>query len=134
MQGGSLRYPVFCFHVHISYFHFPIFQGFKTFVQSQGELNLPSRLIRSIANTECSKMPQMHFAGGGWAAVVMVGVAVLLLSTVFITYKKRQHKNEFESILTDAFEMTDVEVNDDHEKSREETHDMNSCSESSPII
>jgi hypothetical protein len=122
-----------CFNFHISYFYFSILQGFKTFVQSQGELNLPSKLIRSIASTECSKMPQMHFAGVGWVAVVVVGVAVLLLSTVFITYKKSQHKNYFESNLSDAFEMNDVEVNVDHEKFIEETQDI-SCSESSSIM
>ena len=64
-------------------------------------------------------MPQMHFAGGGWVAVVVVGVVGLLLSTVFITYKKRQHKTDVESNLTDDFERNDVEVNDDHENSRE---------------
>ena len=63
-------------------------------------------------------------------AVVVLAVAVLLLSTIFITYKKRQHKTDVESNLTDDFERNDVEVNDDHENSREETQDMNSCNES----
>merc|ERR1712123_311557 len=51
------------------------FRGFKTFVHSQGELNLSSRLLRSIARTDCSSMPRIYVAGSGWVAVVVVGVA-----------------------------------------------------------
>jgi len=44
------------------------FKGFKTFVRSQGEMNLPSKRLRSISRTECStiSMPRMYRAGGGW--------------------------------------------------------------------
>ena len=79
-------------------------------------------------------MPQLYFAGGGWVAVVLVGVAGLLLSTVFITYKKGVCNNDYESNLGDDLEMNYVEVNDDHKKTREETKYINSSSESDPIM
>ena len=67
-------------------------------------------------------------------AVVLVGVAGLLLSTVFITYKRGVCNKDYKSNIGDDFEMNDVEVNDDHKKSREETKYIKSSSESDPIM
>ena len=65
-------------------------------------------------------------------AVVVVGVARILLSTAFITYKKKQCNRDYKTNLGDDYDMNNV--NDDQEKSREETQDMKSCSESDPIM
>ena len=70
-------------------------------------------------------MPQLYFAGNGWLAVVLVWVAGLLLSTVFITYKKNQCNSDHETDLSCAFDMK-IEVIDDQDNSRKDTQDVNS--------
>ena len=61
--------------------------------------------------------------------VVVVGVAGLLLSIVFVKYKKGQHKLDYEDHPSDANEMNNVELEDDD--SKEETQRI---SESLPIL
>jgi hypothetical protein len=79
-------------------------------------------------------MPRLYFAGGGWLTVVVVGVAGLLLSIVFVKYKKSQHKSDYEVYPSEANEMYNVEVKDDDEGSREESQTINNASESLPIL
>ena len=80
-------------------------------------------------------MPQLYFAGGGWVAVVMVvGVAGLLFSTAFISYKEKQCNSDYKNNLGDDFEINNVDVNADQEKSREETQNMKFFSVSDPIV
>ena len=63
-------------------------------------------------------MPMLYFAGGGWVAVVVVGVVGLLFSIVFMKYKQSQHKSDA-GLSEETLKMTPA---------------SNSCSESVPIL
>eukprot|EP00092_Neocalanus_flemingeri_P006701 GFUD01007237.1.p1 GENE.GFUD01007237.1~~GFUD01007237.1.p1 ORF type:complete len:166 (+),score=34.25 GFUD01007237.1:141-638(+) len=76
------------------------FKGFKTFVRSQGELKLSRKLIRSIASTDCSNLPQLYIAGGGWMVVGVVVLVALLLSAVFLSLKRKKTVKNYESDLS----------------------------------
>ena len=118
--------------------YFIVLQGFKTFIRSQGELKLSNKLVRSIASTECSKMPRLFFAGGGSIVVVVVGVTGLLFSIVFIEYKKSQNNSDYKDHRSDATDTNTVEEKDNHAMLSKETQRMTDasirCGESVPIL
>ena len=97
-------------------------------MHSQGELNLSSRLLRSIARTDCSSMPRIYVAGSGWVAMVVVGVAGLMLAVIFGKHRSSQQKRDDKNYKRETVEMND-EVSNDNKI----VHSAD-CSESVPIM
>ena len=58
-------------------------------------------------------MPRIYVAGSGWVAMVVVGVAGLMLAVIFGKHKKSQNKSNYETNISDNTEMSDVEMKDD---------------------
>ena len=95
-------------------------QGFKTFVRSQGELKVSGKRLRSVSRTDCSKMPRIFVAGGGYLAFVMVGTLGIIISLYAVrkrVFQRRKYQKTF------SVEMSDFEVrdDDDDDNSKEKT-------------
>jgi len=94
------------------------FKGFKTFVRSQGEMNLSSKRLRSISKTECStiSLPRIYMAGSGWVGVIGVVVLGIILAILSVKYKFGKKKEYEVTLISESLELNDLD------KEKELTH------------